>query len=135
MNDGIHVNTLRTIRSISPHITSLKSGTGIGFCRNSGDGIPPRNIGSSGFFNRGTSYFSNRRTLWHGAEKIVSENSGGNIIFKNDRRENSFEVEKIGHRKSVILNYTNSNHVNSNHFNLNQLVPADLITINYLADV
>ena len=29
MNDGIHVNPLRTIGSIIPHITSLKSGTGI----------------------------------------------------------------------------------------------------------
>ena len=53
-NYGIGVNPSRNIGSISPQITSMKSGTRIGFGRNSGDGTPPGNIGSFGLFNRGT---------------------------------------------------------------------------------
>ena len=44
MNVGIRVNPSRTIKSIIPQITSMKSGTGIGFGKNSSDGIPSRNI-------------------------------------------------------------------------------------------
>ena len=49
-NDGISVIPSRTIVSIIPHITSLKSGTEmrrIGFGRNSDDDIPPRKMGYS----------------------------------------------------------------------------------------
>ena len=55
-NDGIGVNPSRTIGSISPQITSMKSGTErgrIGFRWNIYDGIPPRNTGSSVLFDRG----------------------------------------------------------------------------------
>ena len=44
MHDDIYVNPPIIIGIIRLHITSLKSGTGIGFGRNIGDGIPPINI-------------------------------------------------------------------------------------------
>ena len=95
-NDGICVNPSRTIRSLIPKITIMKSGTGIGFGQNNSDGIPPRNIRRFVLFNRGTSDFSDRSTSWHGAAKIESENPEDNRIFKNAGRENNFEVEKLG---------------------------------------
>ena len=52
MNDGILVNPPRTIGSIIPKITSMKGGTGIEFENNSGNGIPPINIGSFIHFNK-----------------------------------------------------------------------------------
>ena len=56
MNNGIPMNPSRTIGRITPHTASLGSGTGIGWNindgRNSGDRIPPGNIGSLGIFER-----------------------------------------------------------------------------------
>ena len=57
----------RTIGIITSQITSLGSGTGIG--RNSGDVIPPRNIGSFSIFDRETSYLYDRISPWNGATK------------------------------------------------------------------
>ena len=71
MNDGISVNPSRTIGSIIPQITNMKSGTGIGFGRNSGDGIPPRNIVSFSLFDRGAHNFSNRSALWNVTYKVI----------------------------------------------------------------
>ena len=59
-NDGIRVNPSITIGSISPHITNLNSGTEmqiIGFGRNSGDKISPRNTGRFDIYNVGTLKF------------------------------------------------------------------------------
>ena len=64
------MNPPRTIGSIIPQITSLKSGTGIGFGLNGGDGILPKNIRSFSLFDIGTSDFSDRSALLHGAEKV-----------------------------------------------------------------
>ena len=69
----------------------------IGFGRNSGDGIPPKQIGSFNPFDRGTSDFPDRSVLWHGAAKSEGENPGGERIFKNAGCEN-FEVEKFGRK-------------------------------------
>ena len=54
--------------------------------------------------------------------KNESENTGGDRIFKNFGSENNFEVEKVGRKKSVILNRVNSNNINTdpNHINSNQ---------------
>ena len=75
--NGMPMNPLRTIGSITAYITSLESGTGIGQNRgakhNSSDGIPPRNIKSIGLFNIGTSDIYNIRLAWHGALKGESE--------------------------------------------------------------
>ena len=83
--NGMHMKPSRTISRITPNITSLERGTGIrrkcGAGRNSSDRIPPRNIGRSGLFDRGTSDLSNRSASWHGALKSESENSGDNSIF------------------------------------------------------
>ena len=54
-NDGIGVKPLRTIRSIIPQITIMKSGTEmgrIGFRQNNNDSIPPRNIERFRIFDR-----------------------------------------------------------------------------------
>ena len=101
----------RTIGSRSPHITSLNSGTEmriIGICQNSDDCVPTRNIRSFYLFEGGISYFSNRSRSWHGAAQNESENPEGDSIFKNTRRENNFEVEKVGRKSSVILNHVYS---------------------------
>ena len=111
--DGIRVNPSRTIGSIIPQITSLNSGIGIEFFHNYGDGIPPRNIGRFGLFDRGTGDISNRRASWHVAAKIESENPGDNSIFENYERENNFQVEKFGRENSVILNNVNLNHIDT----------------------
>ena len=124
--NGIPMNPPRTIRRITPQITSLESGTGIGQNSNVGwnrsDRILPRNIGIFGvfgFFDRGESDLFNRSASWHCASKIESESLGGNRIFENSERDNNFEVEKVRHKNSVILNQVNSNHINtnSNHSN------------------
>ena len=57
-NNVICVNPLRTTGSIIPQLTSLKSGTGIGFGRKSGDGIPSGNNGRFILLDIGTLYFS-----------------------------------------------------------------------------
>ena len=114
MNDGISVNPSRTIGIVSPQITVLKSGTGIGFGYNSSGGILPRNIGVLILFNIGALDFSNRITSSHGTTKSESENPGGNSIFKNTGRENNFEVERVGRKNYEIFNHTNSNHINTN---------------------
>ena len=64
-NDGIGVNPSKTIGSIIPKITNMKSVTGIRSGSNSGDGIPPRNTGSLGIFDRGYSDLSYRSALWY----------------------------------------------------------------------
>ena len=99
--NGIPMNPPRTIRRITPQITSLESGTGIGQNSNVGwnrsDRILPRNIGIFGvfgFFDRGESDLFNRSASWHCASKIESESLGGNRIFENSERDNNFEVEK-----------------------------------------
>ena len=97
-NDVIYVNPLRTIGSIIPQINSMKSGTGIGFGDNSGDGIPPRNIGSFGLFNRGNQDFVDRSASWNGASKSESENSEGGSNLKNAGRENTFEVKIVEYK-------------------------------------
>ena len=84
----IRVIPSRTIRSIIPQITSMKSGTVIEFGKNSSDGIPPRNIGSFNLSDRGTSHFFYRSASWHGEAR--NEKYEGNIIFKNAGRENNF---------------------------------------------
>ena len=94
-NDGIPVNSLRTIRSIILHITSMKSGTGVRFGLDSGDVIQPINIGSINLFDRGTLYFYYSSILWHGTSKSEVGNPEGNSIFKDTGRENNFEVEKL----------------------------------------
>ena len=43
-----------------------------------------------------------RASLCHCAEKIESENLGGNKNLENAELENSFEAEKVGCKKSVI---------------------------------
>ena len=134
-NNGVPMNPSRTIRSITPHITILESGTGIrlnsNVRQNSGDGILPRNIRSFGLFDRGTSDFSNKSASWHGAEKNESENFGGNNIFENDERKDDFKVERAGCRNSVICYYKDSDsiHVIPNHSGSNQLIPDDLTNI------
>ena len=65
MNNGMPMNPSITTRIITPHITSLESGTGIG--QNNGDGIPPRNKGRFRLFDRGTSNISNMSASCHGA--------------------------------------------------------------------
>ena len=104
----------------------------IGFGWNIGDGIPQRNTRKFDIFDRRTSNFSNRLTLWHGAEKSESENPGGDNIFKNAGHENNFDVENLGCVNSIIWNHVSSNQTNtdSSHANLNQLIHANLTTIN-----
>ena len=101
-NDGIGVNAPRTFRIIRPQITSLNSGTEtrrIGFGRNSDGNIPPRNIGSVKLFDIGTSDFSDRSMVCHGAAKSENENPEGNRFFKKSGRENHFEVENLRAQK------------------------------------
>ena len=73
-NNRITMNPSINIEKITPYITSLDSGTGIGnnsdVRRNIGDIIPLRNIGMFGIFYRGTSDLSDKSTLWHGTEKV-----------------------------------------------------------------
>ena len=73
-NNGIPMNPSRNIGSITPQITSMYIGNIIGrnidVGRNSGDGIPTRNIGRFVLFDNGTSYFSDRITSWNSAEKM-----------------------------------------------------------------
>ena len=95
-NDSIYVNPSITILSISPLINSLKSGSGIEFRRNRGDGIPARNIRSFSLFGRWTSGFSKRNGAGCGTTKSESENLGDNIIFENTEREEFIEVENLG---------------------------------------
>ena len=57
-NNGLPMNILRAIRSITPQITSTEIGTEIG--RNSDEGTPLRNIGSFGLFGIGVSDLSYR---------------------------------------------------------------------------
>ena len=89
-------------------------------------GIIPQDTGQGSFnvFNpiRGILYFSNRSASWHGT--VISEKLGGGIIFKNAGRENNFEVEKVGHKNSEILNHVDSDHIdmNSNQSNSNHTV-------------
>ena len=102
----------------------MNSGTGIGFGHNIVDIIPPINIVIFVLFNRGALCFSNKRKLWHCTEKSESKHPGYNIIFENAERENNFEVEKVGRKRSVIFNHVDSNHINtnsnhSNHVNSN----------------
>ena len=133
-NDDIYVNPLRSIRSISPHITSMKSGAEmwrIGFRQNSSDRIPPINIGSFDLFNRGMSDFSNKRASLHVAAKSESENPEGDSIKKMLGARIIMKLIQLG-ANSIILNQVNSNHINteSNHVNLNhsksdQLIPDD----------
>ena len=141
-NYVIRVKPSKTFGNISPHITNLTSGTGIRFGHNSGDVIPPWNIGNFGLMDRGTYYFPNSIMPWHGAAKIESENPGGDRIFENTERENNFEVEKVGRKNSGILNHvgsilinTISNHIDSNHNNSNQLTRTNSIKINDSVDV
>ena len=51
---------------------------------------------------KGALDISFRGLPWHIAAKSESENIGGNNIFENAERENNFEVEKVGHKNSVI---------------------------------
>ena len=120
-DDIIGVNPPKTTRSIIPQINGMKSGTGIGFGRNSGDGIPPINIRSFGLFDRGTWYFSDISVLWHGSVKSESEKPGSNRIFENAERENNSEVEKVGCKNSVILNNVDSIDINTDLNHLNQV--------------
>ena len=131
------MNLLITIGSISPYITNLRSDTGVGFGNNSGDGIPPINIGRLCLFDIGMLHLANRRAPVHGAVKSESENPEFNSIFKNAWCKNNFEVETFGRKNSVILNHvdsnyinTVSNHANSNHDNSDKLITAYLTTIN-----
>ena len=73
------------------------------------------------------SYLSYRGSLWKGADKIESENHGGNNISENSERKNSFEVERVGHKNYVIWNYkySESIHVDLNHNKSNQPISAD----------
>ena len=87
INYGISENPPITIIIVSPQITVLKSGTGIGFGCNIIDDILPRNIGILILFNIGASDFSNRITSSHGATKSESENPVGNGIKKHWSRE------------------------------------------------
>ena len=118
-NDNICVNPTKTIRRISPQITSMKSGTEIGFGHNSSDGIPPRNIRILGLLDRNIPDFTSTSTIWHGSEKSQNENLGNNRILKNSEGENNFEVEKVGRKHSVILNHVSLNNikVKPNHSN------------------
>ena len=114
---------------------------------------PPRTIGSISpqvigqgilyLFNaiRVTPDFSYRSVSWHGVAISESEKPEGDCIFKNARREKIFELEKVGHGSSVILNHidsnqtnTNSNHVDSNNTDSNQLIPADPTNIGSIND-
>ena len=70
-NYKIRMNPPRTIGITSPHITNMKSVTGIGFGCYSCDGIPPSDIGSFDLFGRGTLYFSYSSTSWHGKKGKV----------------------------------------------------------------
>ena len=81
------MNPSRIIGSIIPHITSLDSGTGIGFRNSIGDGIPPRNIGIFVLSNIGASDFSNWSVLWNGAVKSEVEKLGNNSVFKNSEHD------------------------------------------------
>ena len=77
--------------------------------------------------------------------KSENEKPRDNSIFENSKHENNFEVEKVGHKNSVILNYADSNHINAdsnpsicadyNQDNSNQSIPVDLTTINDSSDV
>ena len=87
-NDGIGVNQSRTIRSISPYITSTRQGRFDIF-----DSI------------RGRLHITNRRTEGYFAAKSENENLGGNNIFENSKPENNFEVGKVGRGNSVIWNH------------------------------
>ena len=132
-----------------PHINSMESGTGIQWNsdigQNSGDGIPPGNIGIFSLFDKATSDLSNRSTSWHGAEKNESENPGDNSIKRNVEHENNFKVEKVWRKCFVILNHidfnhintdlNHSNHVDSNHSNPNKLITANQKAINHSDNV
>ena len=50
-----------------------------------------------------TFYIVYMGSLWQGADKIESENHGGNNISENAERKNSFGVEKVGHKKACNL--------------------------------
>ena len=69
-NNRIPMIPLRVIGSITSHITSLESGTGIGqngsVGQNSGDGTPPSNIRSFVLFDRRASDLYDRNALCHG---------------------------------------------------------------------
>ena len=90
----------RNIGSITPHITSLEIGHGIGWNisvrQNSSDEIPPRNIRSFGLFNRGTSYFSNKSALCYVPEKSESKNPGEKIISKILSARIILKLKKLG---------------------------------------
>ena len=58
--------------------------------RNSGNVIPPINIGSFIHLGRGMPDSSNRVASWHGAAKSESENPGDNRISQNADCENNF---------------------------------------------
>ena len=45
---------------------------------------------------------SYRGSTCHGTIESESENLIGNKFFENAERENNFEVEKVGHKNSVI---------------------------------
>ena len=70
MHNSIRMNPSRTIKSIIVQITSLESGTEIGFGRNSDDQLPPRKIGRFNLFGKGISDFSNISALWNCKAKI-----------------------------------------------------------------
>ena len=48
-------------------------------------------------------------------------------MFRNAERENNFEAEKFGRKKSIIWNhkYSKPIHVGTNHTNFNQTIPDD----------
>ena len=96
------MNPLKTIGGISQHITSLKSGTGTRFGRNSGfgwnsdDGIPPWKIGIFDLFDRGMSDFSDRTMTGHEKVKSETENPEGNRIFEMLRARIVLKLKKLG---------------------------------------
>ena len=57
--------------------------------------------------------------VWHGVATSEIENPACNIISKNSKFGNNFEVEKVGRKKSIILNHVDSNHINSDSDQVN----------------
>ena len=83
-----------------------------------------------------TFYIVYRGLLWQGADKIESENHGGNNISENAERKNSFGVEKVGHKNLVIWYHKDwdSVKIDPNHDNSNQLIPADSTNVTSIND-